>query len=82
MADVIPLRRIARAMNDARAIGTPEDEWRRLRNEVQFYRSHHDRVEREKDALFRRGFWSGTVVGCVAGMWISVALAWVWEALA
>jgi hypothetical protein len=33
-AKVIPLRRIARAMKDARAIGTPEDEWRRLRNEV------------------------------------------------
>ena len=81
MADVIPINHIARAMNDARAIGTPEDEWRRLRNEVQFYRSHHDRVELEKDASFRRGFWSGTIVGCVAGMWISVLLAWIWAVL-
>jgi hypothetical protein len=64
--------------DDTRTIGTPEDKWRRLRNEVQFYRSHHDRVEREKDASFRRGFWSGTIVGCVAGMWISVLLAWIW----
>jgi hypothetical protein len=33
--------------DDTRTIGTPEDKWRRLRNEVSFYRSYRDRVERE-----------------------------------
>lgn len=54
MADVIPINHIARAMNDARAIGTPEDEWRRLRNEVALRRqreSARSEISR-RDGLF------------------------------
>jgi hypothetical protein len=76
MADVIPLHRIARAMNDARAIGTPEDEWRRLRNEVALRRqreSARSEVSRRDGLFFIAGAATALyVIGVIAlAGWVS-----------
>jgi hypothetical protein len=60
--------------NTRRTIGTPEDEWRRIRNEVQ--------LSDESPDEFASGLKVGLWIGCVAGMWISVLLAWIWAVLA
>jgi len=76
MADVIPIKHIARAMNDARAIGTPEDEWRRLRNEVALRRQHESarsEVSRRDGLFFIAGAATALyVIGVIAlAGWVS-----------
>ena len=75
-AKVIPLHRIARAMNDARAAGTPEDEWRRLRNEVALRRqreSARSEVSRRDGLFFIAGAATALyVIGVIAlAGWVS-----------
>jgi hypothetical protein len=55
--------------DNTRTIGTPEDEWRRLRNEVE--------LSDENQSDFASGLKAGLWIGCVGGMWVSVLLAWV-----
>jgi hypothetical protein len=56
--------------DNTRTIGTPEDEWRRLRNEVE--------LSEESTSDFASGLKVGLWIGCVGGSFLTVGLAWVW----
>jgi len=51
-----------------------------LQNELRFYRGRvHELAEQQFNAGWHKGFNTGAFVGCVAGMWITVAFAFVWS---
>lgn len=47
-------------------------------NELRFYRADRARVAAEAEREFRNGLKVGLWIGCVAGSFLTVGMAWIW----